>query len=101
MARRCEVCESLSTFAGIPVPPEKPRRLLLGDRIVALCALHGPELRRRGASTLDELRAQFQEPEGERSLVERRTPIDRRVFPPRSEGRRGSGGRRASDRKSA
>jgi hypothetical protein len=47
--------------------------------------------------SLDVLRELFQEPEGRRSFVDRRSPLDRRLFPPRPEGRRASAGRRSED----
>jgi hypothetical protein len=71
--------------------------VLIGDRIVALCAQHSDQLRRSGAGDVDGLQQVFPEPDGRRSLVGRRAPLDRRVFPPRPEGRRCSDGRRHDD----
>jgi hypothetical protein len=75
----------------------KIRRVLVGERIVALCDAHADQVRASRAGATDELRAMFMEPGGERSLVGRRSPLDRRVFPARPEGRRRSGGRRRDD----
>ncbi|HEY8943731.1 MAG TPA: hypothetical protein VIM73_05690, partial [Polyangiaceae bacterium] len=92
-----EVCASA-------VPTDAPsrargriRRLLVESRIVALCEQHARAADEAGVASLAELRALFPEPSGLRSLVPRRTPLDRRVFPPRPEGRRRSLGRRATD----
>jgi hypothetical protein len=94
MLRRCEICEESS--AKEPAP-KKLRRVLFEERIVMLCDAHAERARAEDARTLDELRALFREPRGQRSLLSRRSPLDRRVFPARPEGRRGSGGRRVSD----
>ncbi len=99
MPRRCEICESLEKFTAIPAPERPVKRLLLDERIVALCDEHAAEARAAGAEELAHLRTHFQEPEGERSLIERRSPVERRVFPPRPEGRRHDQGRRSVDRR--
>ncbi len=88
MSRPCDVCASKT----------KVRRILVEDRIIALCEQHAAEVRMSGVTTLRTLRAMFPEPAGRRSLVARRAPLDRRVFPPRPEGRRRSEGRRSGDR---
>jgi hypothetical protein len=65
---------------------------------VELCAEHAEAARAASVETLSELKALFPEPTGKRSLVDRRAPLDRRVFPPRPEGRRRApDGRRATD----
>jgi len=72
--------------------------VLLDRRILSLCDEHASAVERTGAETLDELRALFQEPDGARSRVDRRAPVDRRMFPPRPEGRRRApSGRRSTD----
>jgi hypothetical protein len=95
MSRPCEICSaskpSLTTGRRI-------RRLLIEQRIVALCDQHASAYRSSGASTLTELQALFLESAGRRSLVQRRAPLDRRVFPARPEGRRRNDGRRLADR---
>jgi len=94
MARRCEVCESLSPEAP---PVRRLQRFLVEGRIVALCAEHAHAFREERPETLEAVSQLFREEAGQRSLVSRRAPLDRRQFPMRPEGRRRSGGRRASD----
>jgi len=97
MQRPCEVCETLAKLTDGSEPPKRVRRVLVGDRIVALCAAHSDQLRRSGAGDVEGMRELFTEPGGKRSLIGRRSPLDRRVFPPRPEGRRRGGGRRHDD----
>jgi hypothetical protein len=98
MAIRCEVCGQLSrSEPGNPALRARIRRLLVEDRVVRLCDEHAARFRLSGGATLAALRALFPEPSGRRSLVERRTPLDRRAFPPRPEGRRRGDGRRDGD----
>ena len=73
------------------------RRIVVQERIVALCTAHAAALLAADAKTLRALRRLFREEDGRRSLVPRRSPLDRRVFPPRPEGRRMSEGRRTDD----
>ena len=87
MSRPCEVCRA----------PRKIRRVLVEDRLVALCDEHAAELSLSGTRSVAELRTLFPEEGGLRSRVGRRAPLDRRVFPPRPEGRRRNQGRRKSD----
>jgi hypothetical protein len=98
MQRRCEICSSTTAPHGAR-PPAKLRRLLLEDRIVALCERHAQRAHAAGVESLDQLRSLFHEPEhqGRRTLLPRRSPLDRRVFPARPEGRRAADGRRATD----
>jgi hypothetical protein len=100
MLRPCEVCTGLHKVGVITDAESKKtriRRVLVGDRIVALCDAHAEQLKESRAGASDELRAFFMEPGGRRSLVGRRSPLDRRVFPARPEGRRRSDGRRRDD----
>ena len=84
--------------AARPAEPRgKIRRLLIEERIVSLCETHAARYRVSGKSTLFELSTMFLEEGGRRSLVMRRAPLDRRVFPARPEGRRRNGGRRGTD----
>ncbi|MGC4090313.1 MAG: hypothetical protein QM756_21030 [Polyangiaceae bacterium] len=92
MIRRCEVCQAQGE-AGTG----KLRRLLIGERIVALCASHAAQAEATDADSIEQLRATFPEPNGRRSLVDRRSPLDRRVFPARPEGRRAQAGRRVGE----
>ncbi|HMJ12203.1 MAG TPA: hypothetical protein VK524_12350, partial [Polyangiaceae bacterium] len=73
------------------------RSVLVENRLLCLCEQHAVLFRASGKTTLAELRALFQEPSGHRSLLPRRAPLDRRIFP-RPEGRRTSDGRRHGDR---
>jgi len=76
---------------------ERVRNLLVGDRIVYLCDKHARTLEKYDLDSVEALRAILREADGQRSLVTRRSPLDRRAFPPRPEGRRRSQGRRSSD----
>lgn len=88
MSRKCEVCD---TAKG------RTRRVLVEDRIVALCEEHAATVQMSGVNTIEALRGLFAEPDGQRSRVERRSPLDRRIFPARPEGRRRGDGRRTGD----
>jgi hypothetical protein len=92
MAQRCEICSALGR-----TPSGRSRRVLVGDRSVALCRAHALVLEGLPLADTGELRAVFRETGGRRSLVGRREALDRRAFPPRPEGRRRGGGRRSSD----
>jgi hypothetical protein len=94
MLRRCEVCENLSPDAA---PVRRLHRFLVDGRVLALCAEHADTFRGQRPETLEGVAKLFREDEGQRALVSRRAPLDRRQFPMRPEGRRRSGGRRASD----
>jgi hypothetical protein len=97
-ARICEVCARGSRVAGSVKPGAKRlRRLLIDQRIVALCDSHATAFNDAGGSSLTDLRKLFVENEGRRSFVDRRAPLDRRLFPPRPEGRRMAQGRRGTD----
>lgn len=99
MAPSCEMCAGLPP--GLRRKPaggnQRLRRLLFDGRILSLCELHARKVHDSGAETAAELRALFVEPNGKRSLVDRRSPVDRRLFPARPEGRRRAGGRRRGD----
>ena len=75
----------------------KLRRILIEDRVVALCEPHAVQVRAAAPSTVAELRGLFLERGGKRALIERRAPLDRRIFPARPEGRRARAGRRSGD----
>jgi hypothetical protein len=94
MARRCEVCESLSPDAPLV---RRLQRFLVEGRVIALCAEHAHAFREKRPDTLAGVSQLFREEAGKRSLVSRRAPLDRRQFPMRPEGRRRSAGRRATD----
>ncbi|HKO52076.1 MAG TPA: hypothetical protein VJV79_30410 [Polyangiaceae bacterium] len=99
MTRKCELCATLKTrVSAAEHQPGKLRRVLVEDRVVALCAAHAEQVKQQAPTTVAALREAFTERRGQRSLLERRAPLDRRTFPARPEGRRASSGRRASDR---
>lgn len=99
MARRqseapCAVCNVIH-------PSLRLSRVVIESRTVLLCRTHSSEVARAMPKTFEELRRLFLEPDrGEeparRSVLERRRQDDRRIFPPRPEGRR-LGGRRKDD----
>jgi hypothetical protein len=95
MARPCEVCECLSPEA--PPSTRRLQRFLVEGRVFSLCPEHAHTFRERRPDTIEGVTLLFQEETGNRSLVSRRAPLDRRQFPMRPEGRRRSGGRRAGD----
>lgn len=84
-------CEMCTVAGGQGSGIAEPRAL--GERVVWLCPTHREQA--QGSST-DALRTVFQELDGQRSLLPRRAE-DRRVFPPRPEGRRKGAGRRRAD----
>ena len=90
--RICEICSVGSTVQNHAVTG-----VLIEDRIVALCDEHRAAVERAGVVRLSQLFALFPEPTGQRRAPERRSPLDRRIFPARPEGRRRGGGRRESD----
>ncbi len=101
MARSCEVCTSLTASTGALVPSKsgRLRRMVFDDRIIALCEEHALEIRENDLRSLEAVQEHFLEPfPGQRSLVSRRSPMERRVFPARPEGRRAADGRRAGDK---
>jgi hypothetical protein len=94
------MCASLKTRSSAAEHRPKAvklRRILIENRIFALCEPHAEKVRAQAPGTIAELRRLFREQTGKRSLVGRRAPLDRRIFPARPEGRRGSLGRRAND----
>jgi hypothetical protein len=106
MQRPCEVCAAEAPRGHSPAgggsvdagqPGGRVARLLVGERIVALCDRHAKMVRSAGARSLAGLRRLFREVVGRRSLLPRRAALNRRVFPPRPEGRRMGEGRRAAD----
>jgi hypothetical protein len=97
MTRCCEICASRQGNSPSQTSPGKVRRVLVEERIVSLCDHHAARLRMTGTSSLRDLYALFPEADGRRTLVSRRAPLDRRVFPARPEGRRHNAGRRVSD----
>ncbi|WP_437657726.1 hypothetical protein [Sorangium sp. So ce1182] len=89
-------------------------RVVIQGRSLSLCRSHAATVAAAMPETFEEMRALFVglqrvalqrvglsaqgDPSIERrSPIARRSPEDRRVFPPRPEGRRLGGGRRATD----
>ncbi|XXT18007.1 hypothetical protein WME94_48040 [Sorangium sp. So ce429] len=84
-------------------------RVVIQGRSLSLCRPHAATVAAAMPETFEEMRALFVglqrvglpaqgDPSIERrSPIARRNPEDRRVFPPRPEGRRLGGGRRATD----
>lgn len=81
--------------------PAKMSRVMVRGRVVTLCREHAGAVAIRMPKTWEELRELF----AGGATGERRSPLprragerdDRRLFPPRPEGRRASTGRRTSD----
>jgi hypothetical protein len=96
MTRKCEACPDLGRTAKSG-KAKKICRILVENRLVLLCETHAKRVRELGPESVEKLRQLFRERGGKRSRVERRSAMDRRVFPARPEGRRGSTGRRAGD----
>jgi len=91
----CEICGADSRESAPTVTPLT--RVLIEDRVVALCESHLAEVEQAGIERLSDLFVLFKDQSGQRGAPERRSPLDRRVFPPRPEGRRYGGGRRIDD----
>ncbi|MGK3999530.1 hypothetical protein [Sorangium sp. So ce1024] len=83
-------------------------RVVIQGRSLSLCRSHAATVAAAMPETFEEMRALFvglqrgQQAQSDafverRSPIQRRSPEDRRVFPPRPEGRRLGGGRRATD----
>jgi len=105
MARRklsapCAACR-------VVTPSSKLSHVVIEGRTVTLCREHATAVAAKMPRTYEELRALFKEQAvaaggpARRSMIERRGADDRRMFPPRPEGRRMAGGRRADDEKAA
>jgi hypothetical protein len=95
-ASGCLVC----TARGVSRRPSPNRisRVTIQSRSVMLCREHAGLVAIHMPKTWDELCAMFSGPVDRRSPIPRRTDYDdRRVFPPRPEGRRKSYGRRRFD----
>jgi hypothetical protein len=86
--RHCEVCGENIGKAATSID--------CGTRLVFLCKAHQLAARLAGARSPEALRELFRESTGRRTLLSRRTD-ERRLFPPRPEGRRQREGRRSSD----
>lgn len=97
----CAVCREQST------QPDGMSKVVIEGRALTLCRDHAAAVVAVMPETFEDLRAIFAgagvDLDGPGHTPERRSPLDRRaaddrrVFPPRPEGRRRGGGRRASD----
>ncbi|WP_437966375.1 hypothetical protein WMF04_43365 [Sorangium sp. So ce260] len=112
---RCAVCEDGELGDREGGAPGDPRartrmaRVVIQGRSLSLCRMHAATVAAAMPETFEEMRELFvglqrgAQPSPRDASVERRSPIprrspeDRRVFPPRPEGRRLGAGRRASD----
>lgn len=97
----CAVCETAD------VDSTGMSRVIVEGRAISLCRLHAAAVALEMPETFDDLRELFAGAtldaggvrlDERRSPIARRAPDDRRAFPPRPEGRRGSLGRRIGDR---
>lgn len=94
---QCAVCGDVEAALGMS-------RVVIEGRALTLCREHAGAVAREMPETFEEMRALFigvaldrASIDERRSPIPRRDPEDRRVFPPRPEGRRASPGRRAGD----
>jgi hypothetical protein len=115
---RCAVCadHEASDADGAAHADARPRsrmaRVVIQGRALCLCRAHAGTVAAAMPETFEEMRALFvglprnAPPSASsatataterRSPISRRNPDERRVFPPRPEGRRLGGGRRATD----
>jgi hypothetical protein len=86
--RSCEICGAAASAAS---------SLTDGMRRILLCGTHAQSARAAGAASIEAVRALFVEADGRRALLARRATHERRLFPPRPEGRRLARGRRKTD----
>jgi hypothetical protein len=94
-AASCLVC---AAQGRVRTQPHRVSRVTIEARSITLCRDHAAHVAIHMPETWEELRALFIAPGERRSLIPRRIDMDdRRVFPPRPEGRRRSSGRRTVD----
>ena len=103
-----EGLEGCAVCGGRAMLGTRMSRVVVEGRALELCRTHASTVVAAMPETFEDLRAlfvgagvdlnarPFPEPD-RRSPIHRRETEDRRVFPPRPEGRRRSGGRRAGD----
>jgi hypothetical protein len=97
MAKHCEACTSDRHSEHCPKVAHRVRNVLIGNRIVQLCDEHARRALEGSIPDVETL-MQLARPLGERrSPIDRRGPFDRRMFPPRPEGRRLESTRRQDD----
>jgi hypothetical protein len=98
MAKQCEACSALALSGHKPLRTTQIHNLLVAGRLFRFCDAHAEVVRNVDANNIEDIRNLLKEPDGLRSLVARRSDINRRIFPPRPEGRRRSEARRSPDR---
>jgi hypothetical protein len=98
MGRQCEACSALELSGHKPLRTTRIRTLLVADRLFCFCDTHADVVRDAAPKSIEDIRDLLKEPDGLRSLMARRSDVNRRIFPPRPEGRRRSQARRSSDR---
>ena len=101
-----EALEGCAVCGGRSALGTRMSKVVVEGRALELCRTHASTVVAAMPETFEDLRAlfvgagvdlqRFPGPE-QRSPIHRRETEDRRVFPPRPEGRRRSGGRRAGD----
>jgi hypothetical protein len=93
----CIVCDTRGNARSLP--PARRSRVTIEARTMSLCRDHAGLVAIRMPRTWEDLRAIFRAPTDRRSPIPRRKAEteDRRVFPPRPEGRRAKAGRRKAD----
>lgn len=98
-ARSTSGCVVCAARGGRATAPAKTSRVTVRGRTIVLCGAHAGQVAIKMPKTWDELRAVFATEVERRSPIPRRAPEreDRRVFPPRPEGRRSGPGRRAGE----
>lgn len=95
---QCAVCVALEVETSTSLS-----RVVVEGRTLSLCRSHAATVATEMPQTFDDLRNLFTGMGASEDFAERRSPIprrdaeDRRVFPPRPEGRRLTAGRRATD----
>ena len=92
----CVVCRA--SGRSVRHPPSRMSRVTVEARSLSLCREHAGQVAIHMPKTWEDLRTLFAFGSEKRSPVPRRHEYeDRRVFPPRPEGRRLSFGRRNND----